>query len=87
MRDKESLGFSIDHSIYNEFENKTDPLVRGDELLKLVKSLWAFVKTHVHPFPGMPPVPVSQDGTNVQDIEKQLGEANEIILNQDIRIN
>ena len=26
MRDKESLGFSIDHSIYNEFENKTKHL-------------------------------------------------------------
>lgn len=82
----ESAGIQQEFFI-NEFENKTDPLVRGDELLKMIKSLWGFVKTHVHPFPGMPPVPVSQDGTNVADIEKQLGEADDTILNQDIRIN
>ena len=82
----ESAGIQQEFFV-SEFENKTDPLVRGDELLSMVKNLWGFIKTHVHPFPGMPPVPVSEDGTKVEDIEKQLGEANEVILNQDIRIN
>jgi hypothetical protein len=65
----------------------TDPMVRGDELMKFMNTVVRFLISHVHPFPGLPPVPVSTDGTNVADILSQLQNASETILNQNIRIN
>jgi hypothetical protein len=35
----------------------------------------------------MPPVPVSQDGTKADDILKQILEAQQTILNQNIKLN
>lgn len=65
----------------------TDPMVRGDELMKFMNIVVRFLISHVHPFPGLPPVPVSTDGTNVADILSQLQNASNTILNQNVRIN
>lgn len=66
---------------------KTDPMVRGDELMKFLSLVVRFLTTHVHAFPGLPPIPVSADGTTAASILAQLQNAPNTILNQNIRIN
>jgi hypothetical protein len=56
-------------------------------LMELINLIVKFLITHAHPYPGMPPVPVSQDGTKADDILKQILEANQTILNQYIKLN
>jgi hypothetical protein len=84
----ESTIYGIEQSylVSNVLPN-TDPMVRGDELMKLINIMVRFLISHVHPFPGIPPVPTSQDGTKVSDILQQLASAPETILNQNLRIN
>ena len=65
----------------------TDSMVRGDELFKFMNLVVRFLVAHVHPFPGMPPIPTSLDGVLAQDILNQLQNASNTILNQNIRIN
>jgi hypothetical protein len=43
--------------------------------------------SHVHPFPGLPPVPVAVDGTQSSQILSELLNAPNKILNQNIRVN
>ena len=62
-------------------------MVRGEELIELLNLIVKYLITHVHPYPGLPPVPVSQDGTSSQDILKSILEAQQKILNGNIRIN
>lgn len=65
----------------------TNSFVRGEELVKFLNLVVKFLQSHTHAFPGLPPVPISHDGTNVGDILQQLSNASETILNQNIRIN
>jgi hypothetical protein len=65
----------------------TDPMVRGNELMKFLNIVVKFMVAHVHPFPGLPPVPTATDGTLASDILSQLQNASSTILNQNIRIN
>jgi hypothetical protein len=62
-------------------------MVRGDELMKFLNIVVKFMVAHVHPFPGLPPVPTATDGTLASDILSQLQNASNTILNQNIRIN
>ena len=73
--------------LVDEIQPKTSSLVRGEELLELLNLIVRFLATHVHPYPGLPPVPVSQDGTNLQDLLKELLEAHQKVLNKNIRLN
>lgn len=66
---------------------KTDPMVRGKELLNFLSLITNFMLTHVHAFPGLQPIPISKDGTLATDIRQQLADANNTMLNQNIRIN
>lgn len=66
---------------------KTDPMVRGDQLMELLNLIVKFLISHVHPFPGLAPVPVGIDGTQVSEILQKLLSADTTILNQNIRIN
>jgi hypothetical protein len=43
--------------------------------------------THTHAYPGLPPVTVTQDGSNTQDILTELQNAVNKILNSNIRLN
>ena len=61
--------------------------MRGEELLELLNLMVRYMTTHVHPYPGLPPVGVTTDGTNVQNLLKELLDANEKILNKNIRLN
>jgi len=73
--------------VADEIEPKTSSLVRGEELLEFLDLIVRFLVAHVHPFPGVPPVPVASDGTNAADILKELLIASEKVLNRKIRIN
>ena len=70
-----------------EIYNKTNSMVRGEELIDFLSLLTKFVLFHVHPFPGLPPVPTSSDGTLSSDILQKLANAPDTILNKNIRIN
>lgn len=68
--------------------NQTYPSVRGDELMILLRKIFSYIKGHVHPESTMPPVPVSTgNGQTTSEIDQILADAENTILNQNIRIN
>ena len=72
----------------NSLFNKTYPTVRGDELIKLLRKMFAFITGHVHPIATMPPIPVTGgNGQTTAEIQSLLANAENIILNNNIRIN
>ena len=71
----------------DEFADQTEPTVRGDQLMKFLTPIVKFLASHVHPVAGAPPVPVATDGTDIQSIFTKLFDADNSILNQNIRIN
>jgi hypothetical protein len=80
--------YGIDQPRFTENLNlSTDPMVRGDELMKLIQLIVDFLVSHVHPFPGMAPIPVATDGTTTEQILQKLLDKDNSILNQNIRIN
>ena len=71
----------------NSIDLKTFSTIRGEELIILLQKIVSFLVGHVHN-PVAPPDPVSTgNGVTVQEILKSLQEANDVILNQNIRIN
>ena len=90
---KQKINF--DGTLYGISEEKfvddiipnTSSLVRGEELLELVNLIVRFLITHTHAFPGLPPVPVSQDGSTVTEILAEMQNAANKILNENIRLN
>jgi hypothetical protein len=79
-------GISLDQFV-DEILPKTSSLVRGEELLELINLIVRFLLTHTHAYPGLAPVPITQDGSNVQDILTELQNASTKILNKNIRLN
>lgn len=73
--------------LVNQIQNNTNSMVRGEELISFLTLLTRFVLFHVHPFPGIPPVPTASDGTLSSEILQRLATADNIILNKNIRIN
>lgn len=71
----------------DELDEKTNSMVRGEQLIDFLNLLTKFLVAHVHPFPGLPPVPVAIDGTQSAQILSELLNAPNKILNQNIRIN
>lgn len=68
--------------------NQTYPTVRGDELMTLLRKIMLYVKGHVHPVSTMPPVPVAAGNLqSTSEIDQILADAENTILNQNIRIN
>jgi hypothetical protein len=84
--DNTLYGISGDQFV-DEITPKTSSLVRGEELMELINLIVRFMVTHTHAYPGLPPVPVTQDGSNVQDILTELQNAANKILNKNIRLN
>ena len=66
---------------------KTDPMVRGEQLMELINLIVKFLVSHVHGYHGLAPVQTGVDGTTVNDILQKLLDAPNNILNQNIRIN
>jgi hypothetical protein len=80
--------YGIDENmIADVIEPNTSSLVRGEELLEMINLIIRFLVGHVHPYHGMAPVPQSVDGVRVDDILKELLNAQDKILNKKIRIN
>lgn len=79
-------GISIDKFV-DEITPKTSSLVRGEELLELINMIVRFLVTHTHAYPGLPPVSVTQDGSNIEDMLTELQNASTKILNSNIRLN
>lgn len=72
----------------NSIFEKTYPTVRGDELMKLLSKMFDFVTNHVHPISTMVPTPIAMgNGQTVDEISQILANAQNTILNQNIRIN
>lgn len=66
----------------------TYPVIRGDLLMSLLQKIFAFISSHVHPGPGMPPSPTSAgNGQTTAEIFSILNNSENAILNQNIRIN
>ena len=88
-------GINFDGTLYGitneqyvqEIIPKTSSMVRGEELLELINMIVRFLTSHTHAFPGMPPVPVAYDGSNVTSILTELQNATNKILNENIRLN
>lgn len=80
--------YGIDQTrLVDDIQPKTSSVVRGEELLDLISLIVRYLATHVHAYPGLPPVPVSSDGTKIDDLLKELLEATNKVLNKNIRIN
>jgi hypothetical protein len=81
--------YGIDRDrIANEIEPKTSSMVRGEEMLELLEMIVEFLFKHVHPYPGLPPIPVGYNSTITMDqIQRELLNANQKVLNKNIRIN
>jgi len=69
-------------------ESQTYPTVRGDELMALLRKIFSYVTGHVHQVATLPPVPIAAgNGQSTQEINQILADAENTILNQNIRIN
>ena len=84
--DNTLYGVSLDQ-FTDEFLPKTSSLVRGEELIELLNLIVRFLTTHTHAYPGLPPTPVTQDGSNISDILTEMQNAYTKILNENIRLN
>ena len=71
----------------DEIIPNTSSSVRGEELLELIELIVRFLVTHTHAYPGLPPVPVTQDGSTTSKLLSELNNAVTKILNSDIRLN
>lgn len=79
-------GISLDQFV-DEITPKTSSLVRGEELLELLNLIVRFLITHTHAYPGLPPVSVTQDGSNISDLLTEIQNSYTKILNSNIRLN
>lgn len=80
--------YGISQDVFNnEILPKTSSMVRGEELLELINLIVRFLITHTHAYPGLAPIPVTQDGSNIQEILTQMRNAQNTILNENIRLN
>lgn len=70
-----------------QVQNNTSSSVRGEELLELLNVIVRFLITHEHGYPGEPPISVTQDGSTVSNVLKELNDAYQKVLNQYIRLN
>jgi hypothetical protein len=68
--------------------DKTYPTVRGDKLMELITKIVSFLAGHVHPISSVPPTPISTgSGQSIQEIFQLVADAENTILNENIRIN
>ena len=80
--------YGIDEPQFNtQIQPNTSSMVRGEQLLELLNVIVRFLITHEHGYPGEPPVTITQDGSSVSNVLKELNDAYENVLNQYIRLN
>lgn len=84
----ENTIYGIDSDRFeNEIKDKTSSMVRGEELLELINLIIRFLISHTHAYPGLPPVPVTEDGMTTEKLIQEFSNAVNKILNKNIRIN
>ena len=72
----------------NSIFNKTYPTVRGDKMIELIRKVFAFVANHVHPCAGKEPDTTTLNvGITIDEINSLLADAENTVLNQNIRLN
>jgi len=80
--------YGISNDVYtDEIVPKTSSLVRGEELLELLNLMYTFLVTHTHAYPGLPPVPRTESGLDVELLKSAMGNAINTVLNKNIRLN
>ena len=80
--------YGIDEQKFSlEIEPNTSSMVRGEELLQLLNVIVRFLVSHTHGFPGEPPISITEDGSSVDNLIKELNDAYNKVLNQYIRLN
>ncbi len=72
----------------DSINSKTYPMVRGDKLIELLRKIVDFIGGHVHAISTIPPVPVAAgSGQSIVEINTLLADAENTILNENIRLN
>lgn len=71
----------------NEILPNTSSSVRGEELIDLLSMIVDFLVTHVHPFPGMAPLPVTRSNMQLSTLKNAMQNATNTVLNKNIRLN
>lgn len=85
--DNTIYGISAD-TIFDVIEPNTTSMVRGEPLLELLQLMVNFLVTHDHPYPMLPPTPVSRASLiSTNDLLVKMQEAYQNVLNSNIRIN
>jgi hypothetical protein len=80
--------YGIDEQTFAlQIQPNTSSAVRGEELLELLNIIVRFLVSHTHGFPGEPPIPITEDGSSVNNLIQELNEAYTKVLNQYIRLN
>ncbi len=62
-------------------------MVRGEELLELLELIVRFCITHVHSYPGLPPLPTTVDQLTTDELLSSMFNAYQKVLNNNIRLN
>ena len=80
------------HTLVKLSRDNMEPLVRGRQLLKLLREMWDFISNHEHGLPGTSPFGETKstrtEGPATKDsIKTALQNAEKSILNQHIKIN
>jgi len=71
----------------NAIDSKTFSTVRGEALVSLLSKIVSYLVSHVHNPVEKPDTVATGNGVTVEQLQKAINEANELILNQNIRIN
>ena len=71
----------------NAIDSKTFSTVRGEELISLLEKIVSYLVSHVHNPVEKPDTVATGNGVTVAELQKAINAANELILNQNIRIN
>ena len=72
----------------DSINSKTYPMVRGDKLMELIRKIVEYLAGHVHAFSTIPPIPISTgSGQSIDEIFEMLSNAENTILNENIRLN
>jgi hypothetical protein len=81
--------YGISAETFNDvIEPNTSSMVRGEELMELLQLIVNFLITHDHPYPMLPPSPITRaSNISTDDILKKMQEAYIKVLNGNIRIN
>jgi translation initiation factor 2B subunit (eIF-2B alpha/beta/delta family) len=68
-------------------KGRTNSMVRGEELMKLLNQIYLFIEGHVHVGPCDIPDIQTDSGVTLASIKTLIDNAEKNILNQNIRIN